>query len=67
MKAEDLYKGRKPKLSWQQDGNQALRRASKQPGQYRADSPAVQRGSYDVKDGYLRGKEGGEAHPHYVR
>jgi hypothetical protein len=37
------------------------------PGEYRADSPAVQRGDYDIKDRYLRGSAGGEAHPHYIR
>lgn len=67
MKAEDLYRGRKPKSSRRHGDDQALRRASKQPGKYKASSPTVSRGSYDVKDRYLRGQAGGEAHPNYVR
>jgi hypothetical protein len=51
------YAGRKP-------GSQLLRDATRQPD--RDKLPKQVKGSYDIRDNYLRGKAGGEAHPNYI-
>lgn len=53
------YGGRRVK-----PGSQLLREATRQPdGKLPKNSLS---GSYDVKDRYLRGRSGGEAHPYYI-
>jgi len=63
MRAEDIYNGRKPKPLHRAEGGKVLRQATRQGGEL----PTVQKGSYDVKDAYLRGQLGGEANPNYYR
>jgi hypothetical protein len=53
---KNMYAGRRPKAQARAEGGKVLRRGEHAP-----------KTAHDVKDAYLSGKAGGEAHPHYHR
>jgi hypothetical protein len=53
---KNMYAGRRPKPQARSEGGKVLRQGAFAP-----------KGAYDVKDAYLSGKAGGEAHPFYDR
>jgi hypothetical protein len=64
MRAENLYKGRKPKAS-RQSGGDTLRQPSKQPG---GERPPSTKGHFgDVGDNWLRGKGSPYSQAHDVK